>query len=77
MPYIITKKNGKPYKWDRNRPLLSQSDVADYQRDGKVVGDCWTFTSPVTRRSVTVGACARETPSNLWGARGRRRRRRR
>ncbi|HEV3059685.1 MAG TPA: hypothetical protein VGY48_15650 [Vicinamibacterales bacterium] len=75
MPYIIVKKNGKPYKWDRMRPLLSQQDVADFQRDGRRVGDCWTFKSPVTMRTVTVGACKTETPSNFWGARRRRKRR--
>lgn len=74
MPYIIVKKNGKPYKWDRMRPLLTQSDVSDFARDGRRVGDCWTFQSPVTMRKVTVGACKTETPSHLWGARKRRRR---
>lgn len=75
MPYIIAKKNGKAYKWDRNRPLLSQHDIADFHRDGKAVGDCWTFLSPVTRRTVSVGACKTTTPASLWGARRKRRRR--
>lgn len=75
MPYIITKKNGKPYKWDRMRPLLSQNDVHDFARDGARLGDCWTFTSPVTRRSITVGACKNPTPSHLWGSKRRKRRR--
>jgi len=77
VPYIITKKNGKRWDWPRWAKPLPSSDVADFSRDGKANGDCWTLTNVVTRRTVTVGACARETPANLWGARKAKRRRRR
>ena len=76
MPYIISKKNGKRWNWPSWAKPLPSSDVEKYSRDGRANGDCWTLTNVVTRRTVTVGACKRETPSNLWGAKRRRKRRR-
>jgi hypothetical protein len=76
MAYIITKKNGKPYKWDRMRPLIRGEEVAEFARDGARLGDCWTFKSPVTMRVVKVGACRNPTPAHMWGAKKRKRRRR-
>lgn len=81
MPYIISKKNGKPYKLPgkptaRDIPVWSRDDVDGFDRDGRQHGDCWTLTNVVTRRSIRVGACKNPTPTDLWGARGRKRRRR-
>jgi hypothetical protein len=72
VPYIITKKNGKRWDWPRWATPLPVSEVEKFHRDGKANGDCWTLKSPVTMRSIKVGACRTTTPSNLWGARRKR-----
>lgn len=75
MPYIITKKNGKRWNWPTWAKPLPNSEVEKFASDGARVGDCWTLTSPVTRRSIHVGACKTPTPSNLWGSKRKRSRR--
>lgn len=70
MPYIITKKNGKRWDWPSWARPFPSNVVGEYARDGKAVGDCWTLTNVVTRRTINVGACKRPTPESQWDGAG-------
>lgn len=77
MPYIITKEERQEVELAGVGSAVPDERRRRVRARRQEVGDCWTLTNTVTRRSVRVGACKNPTPENLWGARGRRRRRRR